>query len=462
MEKDYFIERKPMPFRIKTVEHVKMTTKAEREKLIAEAYYNVFNLKARDVYIDLLTDSGTGAMSKEQWAAIMMGDESYAGADSFLKFKQAINDVLGFDFVLPTHQGRGAENVFTKAFVKEGDIIPGNMHFDTTEAQIEDKKGIGKEFVIDEAYDPQLIHPFKGNVNISKLEQFLQKNRDKVPLFILTVTCNSGGGQPVSMRNIKELSAVLKKFEVPLFFDIARFAENAYFIKHRESGYENKTISEIILEMMSYADVVSCSAKKDPLGNIGGFLAMRTEDYFDKLKPFVILNEGFITYGGLSGRALEALAVGLHESTSEEHLAYRISQVHYLGKLLDDAGIPIVKPVGGHGVFVDGLKFFPHIPQDNFPSQALTVYLYIESGVRGVEIGNLLAGRDPQTGKNRYPKVDTLRLAIPRRVYTNEHMEYVAEGLKKIYKDREKYKGFEMVYEPPFLRHFSAKLKKVE
>ncbi len=462
MDNAYFLDQKKIPFRIKAVEHVKITTKSERQVLAESAGYNLFYLKASDVYIDLLTDSGTGALSKNQWAGIMLGDESYAGADSFFKFKETVQDIFGFEYVLPVHQGRGGENVFTRAFITPGDIIPGNIHFDTTLAHIEDKKGTGMSFVIEEANDPDLIHPFKGNIDIEKLDKFLSENSKKVPLFILTITCNSGGGQPVSLKNMKELKEVLKKYKIPLFYDIARYAENAYFIKQREAEYKDKSIREIILEMMSYADVVACSAKKDPMGNIGGFLATNHKEFYDRLQPWVILYEGFITYGGLSGKSLEALAVGLKESTSEEHLAYRIYQVHYLGKLLADAGIPIMKPVGGHGVFVDGLQFFPQIPRDHFPSHALSIYLYIESGVRGVEIGNLMAGRDPKTGKNRYPKVDTMRLAIPRRVYTIEHMKMVADGLITIWNDRDKFKGFELTYEPPFLRHFTAKFKLVD
>ncbi|HPC38754.1 MAG TPA: tryptophanase [Exilispira sp.] len=446
-------------YKIKVVENLKKTTLEYREKAIKDAGYSLFGLKSEDVFIDLLTDSGTGSMSNNQWAAIMKGDESYAGASSFYELKNTINELLGLPYVIPTHQGRAAENVLFSALLKEGDIVPGNKHFDTTLAHIEFRHSIEASFLTKESQDPESDYPFKGNVDLEKVETFFKTTpREKIPLFILTITCNSSGGQPVSMENIINLSKLCDKYGIMLFFDAARFAENAYFIKTREKGYENKTIKEIVKQMFSYVDGCTMSSKKDGLVNIGGFIALKDKSLYEKLQQFCILFEGFIMYGGMAGRDMSALAVGLNESTEFEYLNDRISQVAYLHKRCKDNGIPLINPAGGHAVFVNASKMLPHIPHDQFPAQALGVELYIEAGVRGVEIGTLLADRDPLTGKNRKPDFELLRLAIPRRVYTNRHMDVVATALGELLKRKDKIRGMKLVYEPKLLRHFTAKL----
>ncbi|EHO43082.1 tryptophanase [Caldithrix abyssi] len=451
------------PFRIKVVEPLKITSREEREKLIKEAGYNIFMIPADSIYIDLLTDSGTSAMSDNQWAGLMLGDESYAGSKNYYHFEETVRHIFGFKNVIPTHQGRVAENLLFSNILKEGDVVPNNIHFDTTRANVEYHKAQAIDCVIDEGMDPQNLHPFKGNMDIDKLEAAIQKyGKDRVPIILLTVTNNSGGGQPVSMQNIREVSAVAKKHGIPFFFDACRFAENCYFIKEREDGYQDKTILEIAQEMFSYADGCTMSAKKDGLVNIGGFLAMNDDQWAQRITNMLILIEGFKTYGGLAGRDLEAIARGLKEVLDENYLRFRINQTRFLGEMLDKEGVPIVKPVGGHAVYVDARRFLPHIPPEQFPGQALVVELFVRAGIRSVEIGSLMmAKKDPQTGKMIPPKLELVRLAIPRRVYTNMHMQYVAEAIIEIYREREKLKGFTIEYEADFLRHFTARLKPI-
>lgn len=449
-------------FKIKSVEETKLIPKKERIKAIEKAGLNVFLLKAEEIFIDLLTDSGTNAMSQEQWSAIMRADESYAGAKSFDRFKDSVSKVTGFEYILPVHQGRAAEHVLDKVLIKEGNIIPGNIHFDTTEAHIQYRKGIGVNCVVCEAWDCEKECDFKGNMDLEKLEKVLEENKGNIGYVIHTVTCNSGGGQPVSMENLRKTSELCKKHGVLFFLDAARFAENAFFIKQREKGFENKSIAEIALEMFSFADGCTMSAKKDAIVNMGGFLAFREKELYEKCIPFCILFEGFPTYGGMSGRDLEAVGVGMKEGINEDYLRYRIGQVKYLGTGLDEIGIPVMKPIGGHAVFVDGKKFLPHISQEQFPSHALCNELYIESGVRAVEIGTLLAGRDPKTGKDVMPKLDLMRLTIPRRVYLKEHMDYIIESMKKIKERKKEIKGLKFKFESPILRHFQSRFERVE
>lgn len=450
-------------YKIKMVESLRKSTREERSEWIKEAKYNLFNLKSEKVFIDLLTDSGTGAMSDKQWAAMMVGDESYAGASSYYKLKDAIKDILDFEYFLPTHQGRAAENVLFSAMVKEGDIVPGNSHFDTTKGHIEFRRAKAVDCTIDEAYDTTLDYPFKGNVDINKLEDVLQSHpKDKIPMIIVTVTCNTAGGQPVSMKNLREVSTVAKKFNVPLVFDSARFAENAYFIKTREAEFKDKTIREIVKEMFSYADAMTMSSKKDAIVNMGGFIGMRDEELFRIASMYNIMFEGYITYGGMSGRDMNALAQGLYEGTEFDYLDTRIKQTEYLGNKLREYGIPIQYPIGGHAIFVDALKFLPNVSREQYVAQTLAVELYVEGGVRGVEIGTLLADRDPETREDRFPHLELMRLTIPRRVYTNNHMEYVAVALKNVFDRRDKItSGLKIVREAPIMRHFTVELEKV-
>ncbi len=450
-------------YKIKMVEPIRKSTREEREKWIKEAKYNIFNLSSDKVYIDLLTDSGTGAMSHFQWSELMKGDESYAGSLSYYKLKDAIKDILGFDYFLPTHQGRAAENVLFSVLVKEGDVVPGNAHFDTTKGHIEFRKAEAIDCTIDEAYDTDLYHPFKGNVDLGKLENVFKKYpKEKIPFVVITVTCNTSGGQPVSIENMKAVYELSHKYGVPVLYDSARFAENAYFIKQREEKYKDWSIKDIVAEMYKYADMMTMSSKKDAIVNIGGFIAMKDKELFDKAKMFNIMFEGFITYGGLAGRDMAALAQGLYEGIEYDYLDTRIKQTEYLGTRLIDFGIPIQKPIGGHAIFVDAKKFLPNVPREQYVAQTLTVELYLEAGVRGVEIGTLLADRDPVTKQDRYPKLEFMRLAIPRRVYTNNHMDVVAVALKNIYDRRDNIKtGYRIVKEAPILRHFSVELEKI-
>jgi tryptophanase len=451
------------PFRIKVVEPIKTTTIEERESLIKEAGYNIFLLPAESIFIDLLTDSGTSAMSDNQWAGIMLGDESYAGSKNYYHFEDTINRIFGFKHVIPTHQGRVAENLLFSTILKEGDVVPNNIHFDTTRANIEYHGALALDCVIDEGLEPDSEFPFKGNIDLNKLEQAIEKyGKERIPLIMITITNNSGGGQPVSMENIKNVSAMAKKFNIPFFFDACRFAENCYFIKEREAGYQNKSIEEIAKELFNYGDGCTMSAKKDGLVNIGGFLSLNDSELSQKITNMLILIEGFPTYGGLAGRDLEAISRGLQEVLNEDYLRFRINQTRYLGEMLMESDIPIVKPVGGHAVYVDAKRLLPQIPQSQFPGQALVVELYKRAGIRAVEIGSLMfSHKDKETGETVYPELELVRLAIPRRVYTSMHMQYVAESLIEIYKEREQIKGLKIEYEAEFLRHFTARLRPV-
>lgn len=450
-------------YKIKMVESIKKSTRADRLNWIEKAKFNLFNLRSEQVFVDLLTDSGTGAMSDKQWSAMMLGDESYAGASSYYKLKDAIKEILGFEYYLPTHQGRAAENVLFSAMIKEGDLVPGNSHFDTTKGHIEFRKARAVDCTIDEAFDTTIIHPFKGNIDLNKLEKVLNDNpSEKIPMIIVTVTCNSSGGQPVSMQNIKEVSALAKKFGVPVIFDSARFAENAYFIKTREEEYTDKTIKEIVKEMFTYADGMTMSSKKDAIVNMGGFIGFKDEELYKKASVFNIMFEGYITYGGMSGRDMNALAQGLDEGTEFEYLETRIGQVAYLGQKLVDHGVPVLLPFGGHAIFIDANRFLPNIPKEEYIAQSLAVELYIEGGVRGVEIGTIMADRDPVTRENRYPDLELIRLAIPRRTYTNNHMDYVAAAVINVFDKKDQIKrGFKIVKEAPILRHFTVELERL-
>lgn len=450
------------PYKIKMTEDIHQSSREDRENWIEKANYNLFNLESDQVFIDLLTDSGTGSMSDKQWAEMMIGDESYAGSRSFKKLKNVVENTLGLPYTLPTHQGRAAENVLFSVMLKEGMFVPGNSHFDTTKGHIEMRKAHAVDCTIDEAFDINLIHPFKGNIDLNKLEEVYKTHpKEMIPLCLITVTCNSSGGQPVSMANIKAVKELSDKYGIPVYFDAARFAENAYFIKEREDGYKNKTIKEIVKEMFAYGEGFTMSAKKDGLVNIGGILALRNQDLYRNCGNFGIIYEGYLTYGGLAGRDLGALAEGLMESTEYEYLKSRISQVEYLGNRLIEFGIPVQKPIGGHAVFLDALSFLPGVPREEFPAQTLGIELYKEGGVRGVEIGTILADRDPDTRKNRYPKMELLRLAIPRKTYTFKHMDYIAAALKNVYDRRNTItSGYTIVWEAEILRHFTVQLKK--
>lgn len=449
-------------WKIKMVEPIRKSTRAEREEWLKAANYNVFQLRAEQVYIDCLTDSGTGSMSDRQWSAMMLGDESYAGATSFYKFEETVRRILGLHYVIPTHQGRAAENVLFSFLVKEGNVIPGNAHFDTTKGHIEARKAFAIDVTTDDAKDAQLEVPFKGNVSLEKLEKVLKENPGNVPFMVLTVTNNTVGGQPVSMENIKATCALCHRYGVPVVMDSARFAENAYFIKTREPGYADKTIKEIVLEMYADADAATMSCKKDAIVNMGGFIATRKEDWYEGAKSFCIPYEGYLTYGGLNGRDLNAVAVGLDENTEFDMLETRIHQVQYLAKKLDEYGIPYQRPVGGHGVFIDADKVLTHVPKEEFPAQTLTCELYLEAGIRGCEIGYMLADRDPVTHENRFGGLDLLRLAIPRRVYTDSHMDVIAAALKNVYDRREQVtRGVAIEWEAPLMRHFTVKLRRL-
>ena len=442
------------PFRIKSVEPIRWTTREQRERLLRDAHYNQFLLEADDVLIDLLTDSGTGAMSTRQWGAAMEGDESYAGSRSYSRFRDSIQDIFGYKHVIPTHQGRAAERILFSVMVKKGQVVPNNTHFDTTRANIEFVGGIALDLVIPEGRKPDLIHPFKGNMDVAALEEVIRREgRERIPLVMLTVTNNSGGGQPVSMENVKRVSAVCRKHGIPLYFDACRFAENSYFIKLREPGYGNKSPKEIAREMFALGEGCTMSAKKDGLANIGGFLCTNDDSLAQQEKSLLILTEGFPTYGGLAGRDLEAIAVGIQEALEEDYLKYRIASTAYLGHHLSERGVPIVQPPGGHAVYIDARAFVPHIPTEQFPAVALANEFYLEGGIRSVEIGTLMFGREA--------KMDLVRLAIPRRTYTQSHIDYVIEVILEVWEKRGRIRGLKLTHEQPFLRHFTAKLEPV-
>jgi len=450
------------PFRIKVVEPLRRVSREEREAAIREAGLNIFSVPADTIYVDLLTDSGTSAMSDSQWAGLMMGDESYAGSRNFFHFRDTVHDIFGYEHVIPTHQGRVAENLLFSTVLQQGQVVPSNIHFDTTRANIEAQGAEAADLVIDEGLDPNALHSFKGNLDPAKLDRLLtERGREKVPLVMITVTNNSGGGQPVSMANVRDVRDVCRRHRVPLFFDACRFAENCYFIQQRETGYANKDILEIAREMFSHGDGCTMSAKKDGLVNIGGFLALNNGDWAQRITNLLILIEGFPTYGGLAGRDLEAMARGLREVLNEDYLAFRIGQVAQLGELLDHAGVPIVRPVGGHAVYLDARRFLPHVPQSQFPGQALVVELYREFGIRAVEVGSLMFGHKDEQGRDVFPKLDLVRLAVPRRVYTTEHMRYVADSVIQVFRERERMRGLRLTYEAPMLRHFTARLEEI-
>lgn len=451
------------PFKTKVVEPVYFHSTADRLKKIKEVNYNLFNVHSDWVIVDLMTDSGTSAMSEQQWAEIMLGDESYAGSESYFKLQRAVEDIMGFKYLDPTHQGRAAENVLFSAVVKEGDVVPGNAHFDTTKGHIEFRKAIALDCTIEAAYHTEISHPFKGNIDLDKLEDAIKKyGKKRIPFINITVTCNTVGGQPVSLSNIKATFALADKYGIPVYMDIARYAENAYFIKTREKEYADWTIREIVKEMFSGCHAVWMSSKKDGLVNIGGFIATNDKELHQQLGQFTIIYEGFLTYGGMSGRAMGALAVGLYEGIEYDYLHDRVSQVQYLGRKLKEYDIPIQEPVGGHALYVDAQKMIPHIAQSEFPAQLLAVEAYIEGGVRGVEIGTLLADRDPNTGNDRPSKMELLRLAIPRRVYSNVHMDYVAATMANVKeKAKDLKRGFKIVKQAQILRHFTVQLERI-
>ncbi|MFQ6607136.1 MAG: tryptophanase [Fidelibacterota bacterium] len=451
------------PFKIKSVEAIRLTNRPEREEILRKADYNVFLIKARDVIIDLLTDSGTSAMSAGQWSAIMGGDEAYAGSDSYDRFESMVKSTFGFKHVIPTHQGRAAERILFSVMCREGDIIPNNTHFDTTRANVEFQGAVAEDMVIEEGKDPQSLHPFKGNMDLEKLERLIKSvGKEKIPLCMITVTNNSGGGQPVSLENIRATKELLSRYGIPLYLDACRFAENAYFIKLREKGYSGKHVRDITWEMMSYADGCTMSAKKDGLANIGGFLCTNDDLLAQQERELLILTEGFPTYGGLAGRDLDAIAVGLEEVLHEDYLLYRISETRYLGEHLQEVGYPIVQPPGGHAVYIDAKATLPHIPPLQLPGQALVAELYAAAGIRAVEIGTLMFGRiDPETEKELPADMELVRLAIPRRVYTQSHIDYVVEGCKRVWENRESLVGYQIVEQSKFLRHFTARLKPI-
>jgi tryptophanase len=449
------------PFKIKSVEPIRMTTADEREACLRAAGYNVFRLHARDVLIDLLTDSGTSAMSAEQWAGVMRGDEAYAGSESFYRFERAVRDLFGFKHILPTHQGRAAERILFSLTCKPGHVVPNNAHFDTTRANIEFAGARAVDLPIPEARVAATRHPFKGNMDVESLRALIAEvGSERVPLCMLTITNNSGGGQPVSMANVRDVSAVCRAHGIPLYIDACRFAENAYFIKLREPGYANRTPRDIAREVFSYADGCTMSAKKDGLANIGGFLATNDDALAVHERDLLILTEGFPTYGGLAGRDLEAIAVGLEEVTHEDYLAYRITSVHYLGEHIAREGVPIVQPPGGHAIYVDAAAFLPHVPPLELPGVALVAELYRQAGIRAVEIGTVMFGRrDPETGRQTPAERELVRLALPRRVYTQSHVDYVVEAIIEVWRRRQGVRGFRIVEEAPFLRHFTAQFE---
>lgn len=450
------------PFRIKSVEPIRFTTKEEREKILEDAGYNPFLIHADDVLIDLLTDSGTSAMSASQWAGVMEGDESYAGSKSFYKFESAVKKITGHEFIIPTHQGRAAEKILFTILGGAGKYIPNNTHFDTTRANVEFTGAEAVDLLNEIGKKPEVKADFKGNMDIEKLEEFIQRvGKDNIPLVMITVTNNSGGGQPVSMQNIKDVRAVCDKYNLPLFLDACRFAENAYFIKIREKGYIDKSVLEICQEMFSYADGATMSAKKDALVNIGGFLSLNNEELATQSRNLLIVTEGFPTYGGLAGRDLEAVAKGLEEVVDENYLHYRIRSTEYLGEKLVNAGVPIIEPPGGHAIYIDAKRFLPNVPAYEYPGQSIVCELYLNGGIRAVEIGSVMFGKYDKDGKVISPPMELVRLAIPRRVYTQSHIDYVSEVVIEVFNNRDNLKGYKIIYEAPVLRHFTAKFKKL-
>lgn len=450
------------PYKIKMVELLKMTTPEQRKKALVDAGYNTFLLRSEDVYMDLLTDSGTSAMSDQQWAGLMLGDEAYAGSRNFYHLEETIREIYGYNYIVPTHQGRGAENILSKVLIKAGDIIPGNMYFTTTRLHQEIAGGRFEDIIIDEAHDPQNEHPFKGNVDLGKLDRLAKMHGAKrIPYVSIATAVNMAGGQPVSIQNLKELRAYTKQHGIRIIHDMTRVAENAYFIQQREEGYQKKSISEIVKEICSLTDGATMSAKKDALVNIGGFLAVNDWDVFEEARNLVVVYEGLHTYGGLAGRDMEAMAIGIRESVSDDHIRARVGQVIYLGEKMMDYGIPIVKPIGGHGIFVDAKRFLPHIPQDEFPAQTLAAEIYLDSGVRTMERGVVSAGRNDK-GENYYPKLELVRFTIPRRVYTQAHMDVIAESTARVYERRDRIRGLRMIYEPKYLRFFQAKFEPID
>jgi tyrosine phenol-lyase len=449
------------PFRIKMVEPIRPTTSAERALALDEAGWNLFQLSARDVELDLLTDSGTGAMSHAQWAALLRGDESYAGSQSFERFRAAVHDVLGFPFVVPAHQGRGAESIFFGAIIDPGEIVPSNAHFDTTRAHIEVREGIALDLPVPEALDPDIEVPFKGDMDTERLAELLEgPERERVSIVMLTITNNAGGGQPVSLANVREVARLAHGHGKKLVLDCARFAENAWFVREREEGQQERPLAEIARDLLADADAVLMSAKKDAIANIGGFVAIREdEEFFHRLQARGIVFEGFPTYGGLAGRDLEAIAVGLREVLDEEYLRYRIAQVAYLGEALVGAGASALRPFGGHAVYLNAGAMLPHIPPERFPAQALACALYLAGGVRGAEIGSVMAGRDPLSGENRHPPLELVRLAVPRRVYTSRQLEHAADTAAEVLADFESVQGLALTAEAPVLRHFTARFR---
>lgn len=449
------------PYRMKMIELLKMTTRTQRVKAMKEAGYNTFLLRSEDVYIDLLTDSGTNAMSDRQWSAFMLGDEAYAGSSSFYKMEAAIQKYYGYKYIIPTHQGRGAENILSKILIKKGDIVPGNMYFTTTRLHQELAGGKFHDIIIDEAHDPLNEHPFKGNVDLNKLEALVKKyGVEKIPYVSIATNVNMAGGQPISIKNLKELRAYTKKHGIRIIHDMTRVAENAYFIQQREKGYSTKSVKEIVKEICSLTDGATMSAKKDALVNIGGFMATNEWDVYEEARNMVVVYEGLHTYGGLAGRDMEAIAVGIGESVDDHHQKARVGQVEYLGHRMEEYGIPIVKPIGGHGIFVDAKAFLPHLTQDQFPAQTLAAEIYIDSGVRTMERGIVSAGRKAN-GENYYPKLELVRFTIPRRVYTQAHMDVIAESAAAVLERRDKIKGLKMVYEPKYLRFFQARFEQL-
>lgn len=448
------------PYKIKSVELIRMTTQEEREQAIREAGYNTFLIRSRDVYIDLLTDSGTSAMSDKQWAGMMVGDEAYSGSDNFYHLQDAVREYYGYKYLVPTHQGRGAENLLSQILIKEGDFIPGNMYFTTTRLHQELAGGTFVDVIIDEAHDPASRHPFKGNVDIEKLDRLVKEvGAERIPYISLEGNVNMAGGQPFSMANLRELNAYCRKHDIPIMLDATRTIENAWFIREREEGYAGKSVRTILREICDLTDGATMSAKKDLLVNIGGFFACNDESIFRKAQNMVVIYEGLHTYGGMAGRDMEAMAIGIREAVMEEHQAARIGQVRYLGDMLRNAGVPIVNPIGSHAIFINARAFLPHVDQDDYPAQSLAAELYLDAGIRTMERGNVSAGRDPVTGKNRRPALELVRLTLPRRVYTQAHMDVVAESVVRVFEKRDRIKGLKMVYEPEYLRFFQARFE---